>query len=90
MKFTNKSSAQKFTISWNKLKHASHVEIWRKINKKGTYKKWKTVSAKKRKATYSYRSYTRGRTYFFQIRSYYVKDKVKVYSGYSKGLGIQL
>ena len=90
MKFTNKSSAQKFTISWNKLKHASHVEIWRKINKKGTYKKWKTVSAKKGKATYSYRSYTRGRTYFFQIRSYYVKDKVKVYSGYSKGLGIQL
>lgn len=90
MKFSNAAAAQKFTISWNKIKNASHIEIWRKVDRKGTYKKWKTVSAKKRKVTYSYRSYTRGHTYFYQIRAYYSKDKVKVYSGYSKGLGIQL
>ncbi|TGY97790.1 hypothetical protein E5329_02740 [Petralouisia muris] len=90
MKFSNVAAFQKFTISWNKIKNASHIEIWRKVDRKGTYKKWKTVSAKKRKVTYSYRSYTRGHTYFYQIRAYYSKDKVKVYSGYSKGLGIQL
>ncbi len=90
MKFSNAAASQKFTISWNKIKNASHIEIWRKVDQKGTYKKWKTVSAKKRKVTYSYRSYTRGHTYFYQIRAYYSKDKVKVYSGYSKGLGIKL
>jgi predicted Fe-S protein YdhL (DUF1289 family) len=90
MKLDRHNAEQKFTISWNKVKNAQKIEIWRKVDRKGKYRKWKTVSANKRKATYSYKNYTRGHNYFYQIRAYYTKNNVKIYSGYSKGLGIVL
>ncbi len=90
MRLDRHNAEQKFTISWNKVKNAQKIEIWRKVDRKGKYRKWKTVSAYKRKATYSYKNYTRGHNYFYQIRAYYTKNNVKIYSGYSKGLGIVL
>lgn len=90
LKLTANASKQKIILSWNKIKYAKTIEIWRKVDKTGRYKKWKSVSAKKRKVSLSYKSCTRGHTYFYQIRACYTKDKVKVYSGYSKGYGIAL
>lgn len=75
-------SKNKFTISWKKIKNAEKIEILRRVDK-GKFKKWKTVSAKKGKASFSYKSYARGHRYSFQLRVYYTKEKVKIYSGYS-------
>lgn len=80
-KYAN-TSQKTFTLYWGKVKNASYIEIWRQVGK-GKSKKWKTISAKKKKVTYSYASYLVGREYKFQVRAYYMKDKVKVYSGYS-------
>lgn len=77
----------KFTISWKKTKKAQKIEIQRSVNG-GKYKKWKTVSAKKRSVSYSYLSFPRKRKYSFRLRSYYKKDGIKIYSGYSNAYAI--
>ena len=61
------------------------IEIGRSVNG-GKYKKWKVVSAKKRKATFSYASFKHG-VYRFQIRAYYEADGVKVYGSASNNKG---
>lgn len=76
------ASKGKFMISWNKIKNAQKIEIYRRVDK-GKFKKWKTVSAKKGKASYSYRSFERDHKYSFMLRAYGTKEKVKLYSGYS-------
>ncbi len=77
-------------MSWKQIKNADKVEIWRKVDKNGSYKKWKTIAGKKKNATYSYKGYAPGHDYFYQIRAYYKRDKATVYSFFSNGLGIRL
>lgn len=89
MQFTRNESKNTFTISWNKIRNATKMEIWSKVDENGQYKKWKTVSAKRTSVTYSYKSFAPGHTYFFKIRAFYVND-VPIYSFYSKGYGMML
>ncbi len=89
MKFTRNVSKRMFTISWNKIKNATRMEIWRKVDNNGEYEKWKTVNAKRTSVTYSYKNFAPGHNYYFKIRAYYIND-VPVYSFYSKGFGMIL
>ena len=75
----------RFTIAWSKMPNVKKIEIGRSVNG-GKYKKWKVVSAKKRKATFSYASFKHG-VYRFQIRAYYEADGVKVYGSASNNKG---
>ena len=78
------ASGSKLAISWKRIKNAQKIEIWRSVNStsKKSYKKWKTVSAKKARAAYSYTGLASGK-YYIKLRAYYKKDGVKVYSKYS-------
>ncbi len=77
-----------FTISWKPVKKATKIVILRKAGN-GKYKAWKTVSASKGKATYSYAKYARGKKYSFCLKAYYVVAGKKVYSGESNGYTIR-
>lgn len=90
LKLSKNSAKRTFTLSWKQIKNADKVEIWRKVDKNGSYKKWKTIPGKKKNATYSYKGYAPGHDYFYQIRAYYKRDKTTVYSFFSNGLGIRL
>lgn len=83
------AAAKKVTISWNSVKRAEKIEILRSVDG-GKFKKWKTVSAKKKKATYSYKKFKKGHKYTIRLRGYYIEDGIKVYSNYSKGVSFKV
>lgn len=76
-----------FTISWKQVKNADKIVILKKVDN-GKFKEWKTVSAKKGKATYSYTNLADGHSYTFRLKAYYKTDGTKIESGTSKGYTI--
>lgn len=84
-----KKADGRFVISWNKVKNAQKIVIQRSIDG-GKYKKWKTVSAKKGKASYSYLGFARNHKYSFRLYAYYKRDGLKVSSKYSNRYAIVL
>lgn len=68
-------------FSWKTVQNAQKMQILMSTNGGKSYKVWKTVSAKKGKAEYSYRdSFKKSREYRFKLRAYYSVDKIRVYS----------
>ena len=68
-------------FSWKTVPNAQKMQILMSTNGGKSYKVWKTVSAKKGKAEYSYRdSFKKSREYRFKLRAYYSVDKIRVYS----------
>ncbi len=78
-----------FVISWKKIKNAQKIEIQRSVDG-GKFKKWKLVSAKKSKVSYSYLNLPRKHKYSFRVRAFYKKDGIKVYGKVSKAYAIIL
>ncbi len=74
-----------FTISWNSVKNAKNIIIYRSIDN-GTQKKWKTVNAKNKKAIFSLSECVNGKKNSFIIKASYTVDGVEVISKASKGL----
>lgn len=88
MRLTVDSAGEKYTISWNSVKNASKMEILRATGD-GTFKKWKTVSAKKRKVSYLCKDLKKGQKYRFALKAYYKADGKKIYSNTSNVLSIR-
>lgn len=79
-KITSKS--QKATVQWKKVTGATGYEIYMATNKKGKYKKVKTVSSGKT-VKYTRNKLTKKKTYYVKIRTYRKVGGNKVYSSYS-------
>ena len=77
-----KLGSKKATLSWNK-QTCTGYEIYMATSKNGKYKKVSTV---KNSATLKYTKtgLTKGKTYYFKVRSYVTNGKTTVYGGYSK------
>lgn len=81
-KLTAKSySYSKIKLSWDKVDGASGYQIYRATKKSGKYSRIATVSAEK--TEYINTKLTCGKTYYYKLRAYQVKNGKKVYSKYS-------
>lgn len=81
-KLTAKSySYSKIKLSWDKVDGASGYQIYRSTKKSGKYSRIATVSAEK--TEYINTKLTCGKTYYYKLRAYQVKNGKKVYSKYS-------
>lgn len=81
-KLTAKSySYSKIKLSWDKVDSASGYQIYRATKKSGKYSRIATVSAEK--TEYINTKLTCGKTYYYKLRAYQVKNGKKVYSKYS-------
>lgn len=81
-KLTAKSySYSKIKLSWDKVDGASGYQIYRATKKSGKYARIATVSAEK--TAYINTKLTCGKTYYYKLRAYQVKNGKKVYSKYS-------
>lgn len=76
------ASGGRFTLSWGRIKQADKVEIYMQADN-GRWKKWKTLSAKKKKFSYSYNNINWNQRCAFKVRGYYRKDGITVYGNYS-------
>ena len=84
-KLTAKSySYSKIKLSWDKVDGASGYQIYRATKKSGKYARIATVSAEK--PEYINTKLTCGKTYYYKLRAYQVKNGKKVYSKYSKNI----
>ena len=77
-------SYNKIKLSWDKVDGASGYQIYRATKKSGKFSRIATVSAEK--TEYINTKLTCGKTYYYKLRAYQVKNGKKVYSKYSKNI----
>ncbi|MCC3868756.1 fibronectin type III domain-containing protein [Terrisporobacter mayombei] len=76
---TIKSSQVSYTsvkVSWNEAKYAGGYEIYRSTSKDGKYTKVATIK-NGNTTSYTNRSLTKGRTYYYKIRAYKLVNEKK-------------
>jgi uncharacterized repeat protein (TIGR02543 family) len=77
-----RASSSSIKISWNEGSEASGYEVYRATSKMGSYSKLATITSSST-ITYINKSVTKGRTYYYKVRSYRMVSGKKIYSGYS-------
>lgn len=76
-------SRQKLVITWKKVKGAKGYELYRRIGKKGSYKKIKVIKSGST-LKYTNSKLKKGTAYYYKIRAYkYDAKGKKVYGGWS-------
>lgn len=82
------SDSGKAKVSWKKVKNADGYDVYMSASKTGTFSYITTVKgASKTSCTKS--GLTKGKTYYFKVRSYKMKDGKKVQSDYSKIISVK-
>lgn len=81
-----KSSSTNTKISWSSVNGVNRYELYRATSSSGSYNLI-TISTG---ASYTNKSLTKGKTYYYKVRTYKMVDNQKVYSGYSKILSIKI
>ncbi|MFA9375110.1 MAG: fibronectin type III domain-containing protein, partial [Lachnotalea sp.] len=76
-----KAGSKKATLTWDKVSSVSGYEIYMSTNKKSGYSKIKTVNSKT--TMYTKKKLTKGKNYYFKIRTYKKVAGIKIYSSYS-------
>ena len=73
-----RKSKHRFVISWKKVKAAKGYQVVFKASK---HKKFKNVKGLKKLASNKYKTkkYSKGKTYWYKVRAYKIKDGKKVY-----------
>ena len=69
-------------VTWKKISGATGYEIYRSTAKNGTYQKIKTLSS----TSYTDKSVTTGKTYYYKIKVYKTISGKKVYGAYSSAV----
>lgn len=84
-----KAAAGSAKITWGKSMGASGYEVYMASSKTGKFTKIKTVTkATTLSATKS--ELTKGKTYYFKVRSYVTVSGKKVYSDFTKAVGVKV
>ncbi|MGN0467856.1 MAG: hypothetical protein ACI4GY_03920 [Acutalibacteraceae bacterium] len=66
-------------------------EIFRSTSKNGTYSRIKTMSGAKQSASFTDTSLTKGKTYYYKIRTYHMSDNYsKTYSAFSPVISVKI
>ncbi|WP_066248914.1 S8 family serine peptidase [Neobacillus drentensis] len=74
-----KASKTSIRVTWSKVSGASGYELYRATSKTGGYTKVKTTSS----TSYTNSKLTKGKTYYYKVRTYRTVNGKKVYSSYS-------
>lgn len=75
-------STKTVKVTWKKITGASGYEVYRKTGSSGTYTRVKTVTSGST-LSYTNKSLTKGKTYYYKVRAYKNVDGKKLYSSYS-------
>ncbi|WP_018592463.1 leucine-rich repeat protein [Terrisporobacter glycolicus] len=75
-------------VTWNKISGASGYEVYRATSKSGTYSKVKTITSGST-LSYTNKSLTTGKTYYYKVRAYRTVNGKKVYSSYSSVVSVK-
>ncbi|MCD7840157.1 MAG: fibronectin type III domain-containing protein [Erysipelotrichaceae bacterium] len=73
------SGSSELKLSWDKINGATGYEIYRSTSENGTYTKIATTTS----TSYSDKSLTSGKTYYYKVRAYKTVNNTKAYSDYS-------
>ena len=76
------AGSKKVTIQWKKVSNANCYQIFMATSKNGTYTRIKSVTDVN-KLKYTKKGLTKGKKYYFKIRTYRLVNGVKIYSSYS-------
>lgn len=76
------------TIKWKKVSNATSYQIYRATTKDGTYTKVATVSSSK--LSYTNKSLTKKKTYYYKVRALRKMNSVTSYSNYSSIKSIKI
>ena len=79
---TLKTSSKKVTVTVSRVTGATGYEIYRATKKTGKYTKVKTILDEEELLQYI-NSTSKGKTYYYKVRSYVELESMKVYSSYS-------
>ena len=71
------------TVSWNKVSGCDGYVVYRATSKNGKYTKVKTITSSG-KTSWKNGKLKTGKTYYYKVRAYDVRDDKRVYSEYSK------
>ena len=75
------TSKGKVNVTWSEVSGETGYQVWYSTSKDGSYKKLSNIAANKNDATAS--GLTRGKTYYFKVRTYKTTDSGYVYSPFS-------
>lgn len=75
----SKASTTSLKISWKAIEGIKYYELYRSTSSKGTYRKIKTLTT----TSYTNKSLTKGKTYYYKVRGYRSYNDQKVYTSYS-------
>ncbi len=84
-----KVSRSSVKFSWNKVGEASGYEVYRATSKSGKYTKVKTITSNST-LSYTNKSLSRGKIYYYKVRAYRIVNGTKRYSSYSTVRGLKL
>ncbi len=80
-----KSKSRTVKISWSKVSGVRGYKVYRATSKYGKYTLLKTTT----KNSYTSKSLSKGKTYYYKVRFYKLVDKQRVYSSYTKIFSIR-
>jgi hypothetical protein len=76
------AGSKKATVKWGKVSGATGYEVYMATSKNGKYSKITTIT-KNSTVSYTKTKLTKGKTYYFKVRTYRTVNGKKIYSGYS-------
>ncbi|WP_176525799.1 InlB B-repeat-containing protein [Bacillus sp. AFS001701] len=85
----SKASSTSAKVVWSKVSEASGYEIVRATNSKGTYSLIKTITSGST-LNYTNTNITKGKTYYYKVRSYRTVSGKKIYSSYTRIASIKI
>ncbi|MBM6619109.1 InlB B-repeat-containing protein [Bacillus suaedaesalsae] len=80
--YLTKGSKTAIKVSWYNAGEATGYEIYRSIQKTGTYSRIKSITSAKT-TSYTNTSLARAKTYYYKVRAYKVVNGKKVYSSFT-------
>ena len=81
----SKVSSKSAKISWSKVSGVKGYELYRATSKSGKYSLISSTTG----TSYTNKSLSKGKTYYYKVRAYKMVDNRKVYSSYTKVVSIK-
>jgi LAS superfamily LD-carboxypeptidase LdcB len=80
---TESTAYNKINISWSEVPGAKGYEVYQSTSSNGTFRKVGTVS-NGNKVSFTKTDVATGKTYYYRIRAYFIREGKKVFGSYSK------
>lgn len=84
-----KASSTSIRVTWSKVSEASGYEVYRATSISGSYKKVKIIT-RNTTTSYTNKSLSKRKTYYYKVRSYRIVNGTKRYSSYSTVRGLKM